>query len=134
MGNPILDPMTGQPMPLMGPPIDPETGEPVSTVPGWMPRPFDNVGVQMSVFEDFMMTAVYDELEPGMQEATNAYYEALLNLKAKHAAEQQAEDAMMAQELGQANATRPPTSGQPSMPSMDQSSNGNPATPAETPS
>lgn len=133
MGNPILDPMTGQPMPLMGPPIDPETGEPVSTVPGWMPRPFDNVGVQMSVFEDFMMTAVYDELEPGMQEATNAYYEALLNLKAKHAAEQQAEDAMMAQELGQANATRPPTSGQPSMPSLE-SSNGNPATPAETPS
>lgn len=121
MGNPItqIDPMTGMEVPVMGPPIDPMTGEVQTTVPGWMPRPFDNVGVHMAVFEDFMMSAVYDDLEPGMQEATNAYYEALLSLKAKHAAEQQAEDAAMAQELGAANATRPPTSGQPSMPSPD---------------
>jgi hypothetical protein len=129
-GMQAVDPMTG--VPLTTPQTDPETGEQITTVPGWMPRPFDNVGVHMHVFEDWMMTANYDALEPGMQEATNAYYEALLNLKAKHAAEQQAEDAAMAQELGAANATRPPTAGQPSMPSPDQSSNGNSATPADT--
>lgn len=116
-GMQAVDPMTG--VPLTTPQTDPETGEQITTVPGWMPRPFDNVGVHKAVLEDFMMTAVYDALEPGMQEAANAYYEALLNLEAKKAAERQAQEIEMAQNLGQSNATRPPSADQPSMPSMN---------------
>lgn len=81
-----------------------ENGEEVE---GWMPREFDNVDVQMSVFEDWMKTVEFDQLEPGMQEAAQTYYQALKQIKATKQAEQAQAQQMMAESQGAANAAKP---------------------------
>jgi len=81
-----------------------ENGMPVE---GWMPRQFDNIDVQMSVFEDWMKTVEFDSLEPAMQEAANTYYEALRQLKSQKLAEQSQAQEMMAVSQGAANAAKP---------------------------
>jgi len=89
---------------LFGSPPRMENGVPVE---GWMPRQFDNIDVQMSVFEDWMKTVEFDGLEPAMQEAANTYYEALRQLKAQKLAEQSQAQEMMAVSQGAANAAKP---------------------------
>ncbi|HEU5115580.1 MAG TPA: hypothetical protein VFT74_02785 [Isosphaeraceae bacterium] len=89
------------------PGIDEETGQPKEFVPGWMPRPFDNVKVQKDVFADWMKSTEYDDLDQPSQEAANAYYEALLQIEAKHNAEAAEAQEMTAQSLGMSNAAKP---------------------------
>lgn len=94
------------------------TGEveevPREFVPGWMPRPFDNVPVQKDVIADFMKGTEYDDFEPPQQEAINAVYDSLLQLEAKHQAQEAAAQMQTAESLGTANAARP--SAPPQMP------------------
>jgi len=89
------------------PGIDEETGEPREYIPGWMPRPFDNVPVQKDVIADWMKGTEYDDLEPPAQEAMNAVFDSFLQLEARQQA--QAAEAQMetAESLGTANAAKP---------------------------
>jgi hypothetical protein len=78
-------------------------------IPGWMPRPFDNVPVQKDVIADWMKGTEYDDLEPPQQEAINAVYDSFLELEAKHQAEAAAAQETTAESLGMSNAARPST-------------------------
>ena len=86
---------------------DPETGLPAAEVPGWMPRPFDNVPVLKTTFESWMQSDDYENLDPPQMEAAHLYYAGLLELERLAA-----ERALMLQneqaaEQGMQNATRP---------------------------
>lgn len=102
-------------MPIQGPAgpvVDPATGMPQTQrqqveVPIWMPRSFQNIAVIKAVFESWMKTLEYENLEPGMQEATNQIYEGLLTLEAEKAARDAQIQVQMAEGLGMANAARP---------------------------
>jgi hypothetical protein len=90
--------------------IDPQTGEEIQVaeeVPGWIPRPFDNVRVHKQVFEDFMKTTDYDGLDEVGKEAAALYYDTLLKLEAEQAARDQAAQQQMAEGLGMNNAAKP---------------------------
>lgn len=91
------------------PGIDEMTGEPREYVPGWLPRPFDNIAVQKDVISDWMKGTEYDDLEPPAQEAANAIYDSLLQLEAKQQAQAAAAQTETAEALGTANAARPQT-------------------------
>ncbi|MBS1892744.1 MAG: hypothetical protein JST59_15720 [Actinobacteria bacterium] len=90
---------------------NPETGEVErvsrETVPGWMPRPFDNTAVQKDVISDWMKGTEYDDLPAPSQEALNTYYDALLQLEAKKQAQEQQAQTEQAEAQGMANAARP---------------------------
>jgi len=92
---------------------NPETGEveqvPNEYVPGWMPRPFDKIKVQRDVFEDWMQSTEYDDLDPPSQEAANTYYDALLQIEAKQNAEAAQAQQQTAEALGMNNAARKPS-------------------------
>lgn len=89
------------------------TGEveelPREFIPGWMPRPVDNVPIQKDVIADWMKGVEYDELPPPQQEAINAVYDSFLELEAKHQAQEAAAQMATAESLGTANAARPST-------------------------
>jgi hypothetical protein len=106
-----VDPVTGLP------PMDEETGEPITTVPGWMPRPFDNIAVHKLVIEDWLKSQDYDMLPPDLQEAANTYYQQLLSLEQQNAIREAQMQQQMAEGLGMANASKP----QKASPSPDQS-------------
>lgn len=89
------------------PGFDEETGEPREYIPGWMPRPFDNVAVQKDTVADFMKGSEYEDLDPPSQEAMNAVYDSYLQLEAKHQAQEAAAQEMTAESLGMSNAARP---------------------------
>lgn len=91
------------------PGVDKESGQPNEFVPGWMPRPFDKINVQRDVFEDWMQSSEYDDLDPPSQEAANTYYDALLRIEAEQSAKQAEAQEVMAQSLGMNNAARPKT-------------------------
>jgi hypothetical protein len=104
------------------PPVGPD-GRPLLTgpdgqpkVPGYMPRPFDDVGIQKQFFENWMKTLDWDRLDPAMQHAALVYYQALLDLEQRKAMQDAQQQQMMAQQLGQANAAKP--QGPPMMPSQ----------------
>lgn len=90
---------------------NPGTGEveqvPREYVPGWMPRPFDDVKVQKDVFADWMKGTEYDDLDPPSQEAANSYYDALLSIEAKQQAQAAQAQALTAESLGMSNAAKP---------------------------
>lgn len=89
---------------------DPATGEQIQVaeeVPGWIPRPFDNVRVHKQVFEDFMKTTDYDALDEVGKEAAALYYDTLLKLEAEQTARDQAAQQQMAEGLGMNNAAKP---------------------------
>jgi hypothetical protein len=91
------------------PGIDEETGEEREYIPGWMPRPFDNVPVQKDVIADWMKSSEYDDLPPPSQEALNAVYDSYLQLEAKTQAQAAAAQEETAQSLGMSNASKPQT-------------------------
>lgn len=91
------------------PGFDEATGEEREFIPGWMPRPFDNVPIQKDVIADFMKGTEYDDLPMPSQEALNACYDSFLALEAKQQAEAAAAQAMTAESLGMSNAARPST-------------------------
>lgn len=79
------------------------------SIPGWMPRPVDNVPVQKDVISDFMKSTEYDDFSPPQQEAINAVYDSFLQLEAKHQAQEAAAQQATAESLGMNNAARPTT-------------------------
>ncbi len=91
--------------------INQETGEPErvarETVPGWMPRPFDNVAVQKDVIADWMKGTEYDELPAPQQEALNTVYDGFLQLEAKHQAQEAQAQTESAEAQGMQNAAKP---------------------------
>lgn len=122
----FMDEPNRQPFMGEGMDVDPATGEQVQVVtevPGWMPRPFDNVRVHKQVFEDFMKTTDYEALDDPGKEAAALYYDTLLRLEAdQQAAEAQAQQTM-AEGLGRANAAAPQSAAP--LPSLPGVGNGN---------
>jgi hypothetical protein len=79
-------------------------GEPL--VPGYMPRPFDNVDIHIEVFETWMKTAEWDRLDPAMQHAAIAYYQALIGLRRQRQIQDAIDQEQKAQALGMQNASK----------------------------
>lgn len=98
------------------------TGEPtsqfLSEVPGWMPRPFDGVPIHKATIEDWLKTSDYDNLAPDQKEQAHIYYSALLDLESRAAERAAQQQALMAEQLGAENATRPPSKQMGSMPAL----------------
>jgi hypothetical protein len=87
---------------------DPMTGEPMEVeVPDFMPRQFDNIKVQRSVFEDWMKTEEFESCEPEVQRIATDVYTAMLQIQAQQDAERQMAVDAAAMERGQQNAARP---------------------------
>jgi hypothetical protein len=76
---PLPDPVSGEPV------IDYRTGEPfqMTSVPGWLPKPFDNPDIVKSVLENWMKTSDWDELDPERQTAALLVYKAVLDIESK---------------------------------------------------
>lgn len=96
------------------PGIDEETGLPREFIPGWMPRPFDDVAVQRDTLADFMKSTEYDDFDPPRQEAINAVWDGYQELEAKQQAQAAAAQEETAESLGMSNAARP--TGPPPLP------------------
>lgn len=97
--------------------MDPMTGAPM-VMPGWMPREFDNLDVQMWVYESWLKTPDFERLPPHLNDIAMTIYEGFKHLQAQAA--QQAAMAQMAQaeQLGMDNAAKPqPDDGSKQMPS-----------------
>lgn len=86
-------------------------------VPAWMPRPWDNLVVHRSVFEDFSKTVTYDQSSPEIQEAVVLYLQGLDFLEQQKAERIAMEQAARAEKIGAANAARGPQQSQPDLPS-----------------
>lgn len=124
---PKLDPATGQPIwieppteevppeedvegnPVPGTGAEGSEGRPVmeTMLPGWMPRPFDNVPVHKLRIETFMKSDEWSHLDPKAQRATMDYYRALIDLETKNADRARELQSERAEELGRQNAARP---------------------------
>jgi len=87
---------------------DPVTGEVMEVeVPDFMPREFDNIRVQRSVFEDWMKTEEFESLDPEIQRVGTEIYTAMLQIQAQQDFEKQQAVQAAAAEQGTQNATRP---------------------------
>lgn len=117
VGNPIwieapVEAVAEPALDEMGVPLPGQEGSPGiplqnEFVPGWMPRPFDKVQVQRDVFEDWMKSTEYDDLDQPSQEAANTYYDALLQIEADQQAKAAQAQAQTAEALGMNNAAKP---------------------------
>jgi hypothetical protein len=106
-----------------------ETGEPeldeqgqavpAESVPGWMPRPFDNVTVTKSVFEIFLKSDEWNRLDDDAKSASMAFYSGLLDIETRNAERQRELQTEMAEEQGLSNAAKP--AAPKPMPSLPQS-------------
>lgn len=76
-------------------------------VPGWMPRPFDNVDIHREVFETWMKTAEWDRLPDEAREIATLYHDALVEIAQRQQLEAQAAQQQQARALGEANAAKP---------------------------
>lgn len=126
--EPITEP-TGQ--------VDPETGEELTAtvgeqpqmvpvmeteLPGWMPRPFDNIPVQKTVLTTWMKTDDWANLDEAAQRASMDVYDGMLRAEAREAQRASEMQNQMAQSAGMENAAKPaPTKPMPSLPALDQS-------------
>lgn len=95
------NPNAGTPDPVTG-----EVGAPTIEVPDFMPRPFDNIAVQKSVFEDWMKTEEFESLEPDLQAVANEVYQGFLYIEAQKQASAALALSQQAEEAGTANAAR----------------------------
>lgn len=95
-----------------------DMGQPITMVEGWLPRPFDRIGIHKAVFESYMKTSDFDLLAPDQQEAVLMYYQALLDLESRQAQRDQQLQAQQAAEMGMTNAVKPPQNGSSPLPSM----------------
>lgn len=98
--------------------VDLETGQPATSVPSWMPRPFDKIEIHKTLWEDWMKTSDFSLLPDEGKEAAMLYYATLLNLEQQKVARAQAAQAQQAEDLGMQNATNPPGKPMPSLPSV----------------
>jgi hypothetical protein len=85
-------------------------------VPDFMPRPFDNIKVQRSVFEDWMKTEEFESLDQEIQLLATEIYTAMLQIQAQQDAERQMAMNLQAAEQGMENATRPTDKASPDAP------------------
>lgn len=97
---------------------DPITGITVE-VPDFMPRRFDNITVQKSVFEDWMKTEEYESLPQEIQTEAMNVYDAMLRIEANKNAAQAMAMQNAATEAGQAAAAQGPS--MPDAPSAGES-------------
>jgi hypothetical protein len=143
--GPKIDPLTGEVMteatgqmePIMAPTgmVNPETGEeeqaavgereqmvPVmeTELPGWMPRPFDNIPVQKTVLTTWMKTDDWANLDEAGQRASMDVYAGMLRAEAREAQRAAQMQTEMAQEAGIKNAANPPAKPMPSLPALEQ--------------
>ena len=95
-GLPVIDGMTGQPIPVMG-----------DEVPGWMPRPQDNVDIWRQVFGDYMTSAQFDQSPPEIQQVFDLVWRALDDIEQKRAQAQMMQRDMAAAGQGLDNAAKP---------------------------
>jgi len=104
---PEEDPVTGEPIPETG--EEGSAGVPVmeTEVPGWMPRPFDNIPIHKLRIETFMKSDEWNHLPPQDQKATMDYYRALIDQETKNAARANELQTQRAEELGARNAAKP---------------------------
>lgn len=120
--------------------IDPATGEQVQAgerpqlkpvmeteLPGWMPRPFDNVPVQKAVLTTWMKTDDWAKLEEAKQRATMQVYSAMVEIEQRNSEMQAGVQSGMAEEAGMLNATKSPQKPLPSLPSLNGSGEEEPA-------
>ena len=113
-------------MPVIG-----QDGQPVpkyvqaTEVPGWMPRPFDNIPIHKKSMEDWMSTSDYDGLGPPEKEMAMLYYTSLLDLEAKKAERDSQLQTQQAQAMGMQNAAAPQNKLAPSMPALNGNSGPN---------
>lgn len=95
--------------------MDPMTQQQVEVqVPDFMPRQFDNIPVQKSVWEDWMKTEEFESLDPDIQRVAMDIYQGMLKIEADKAAQQQQSMAAAAAQAGTAAAAQGP--GTPAMP------------------
>lgn len=85
---------------------DPLTGQPIE-MPGWMPRPFDNLDVQMWVFENWLKTPDFDRQPTELHEVAMVIYAGMKQLQAQAAQQAAEQQAMQAMNLGMDNAAKP---------------------------
>ena len=86
--------------------LDPLSGQPIE-MPGWMPRPFDNLDVQMWVFENWLKTPDFERQPPELHEVAMVIYSGMKQLQAQQAAEAAAAQLAQAEGLGMDNAAKP---------------------------
>lgn len=88
-----------------------EQTDPVSqvtmSIPGWMPREFDNLDVQMWVYENWLKSNDFDRLPEEMHGVAMLIYEGMKQLQAQAQAEQAAAQSAQAEALGESNAAKP---------------------------
>ena len=111
-GQPMLDPMSGEPIVLV-------PGVPATTMPGWMPRPFDNPSVHLSVLSDWMKTPSFTELDEEGMRAANAYYAALQDIEIRKAQRDAELQNQQASALGMQNAAKPQVKQMPDQLQLD---------------
>lgn len=106
-GPDVLFAMPNLPTGRMLPPT-PENpqGEP-EFVPGWMPRPTDNLAVWRVTLSDWMKTEEFEELPPEMQNAAAQIYAGVLELEAQEQQRMMEAQAAQAEDLGMRNASKP---------------------------
>jgi hypothetical protein len=85
-------------------------------VPGWLPRPFDSLPVLKTALENWMKTDDWDRSENKVKEASLFVYQKLLDLETQQQLRSQEEQERLAEEQGQANASREPEKPMPSIP------------------
>jgi hypothetical protein len=111
--NGQIDPMTGQPLMI-------DTGKP-EMAPAWMPRYADNLKVFRDVFEDWIATEEFENLDPELQQAASEIYMGIIELEAAKAQEQAMAQSAAAEQMGMDNAAsggKPKPN--PSFPALDQ--------------
>ena len=114
------DPNTGQDLPVLNPDGSPQPKYVQATeVPGWMPRPFDNVPIHKKMMEDWMCTSDWDEIGAPEKEQGMLYYTSLLDLEAKKAERDAQLQTQMAQSMGMQNAAAPQQKLPPSLPALN---------------
>jgi hypothetical protein len=108
-GSVMEMPSREQMMPGVG--ADPLTGLPappqMMMVPGWMPRSFDNLDVQMWAFENWLKTDDASRLAPDRYEVAMLVYEGMRHLQSQQQAEKAAAQTMQAEAMGAENAAKP---------------------------
>lgn len=91
-----------------GEPVDPAAPiEQLIAAQPWMPRPFDNIDIHLSVCADFMKTETYDMAEENVRTMLDLYYQGLEFLKAQKDAQAAMQQTMMAEQQGEMNAAKP---------------------------
>lgn len=89
-------------------------------LPAWMPRPFDNIPVQKAIWEVWMKTDDWANLDEAKQRASMDVYDGMLRAEARNAERQAQMQNQVAQSAGMENAAKRPVNQMPSQPAIEQ--------------